>query len=78
MVLGHNGGSGCCGAVIRAIPEGEWKEPEKGCGYKVAETVHTQNRTKKAFRLIIKRALRHRPDLFEEEGWKRALSCPHD
>jgi len=32
----------------------EWKEPVRGCGYEVAETVHCMNETKKAFRLVIK------------------------
>jgi hypothetical protein len=53
-------------ALIEAIPQGQWKEPVVGCGYEVAETVHTMNKTLKAFRLIIKRTLRHQPDLFEE------------
>jgi hypothetical protein len=55
-------------AVIHGIPEEEWKEPEKGCGYKIAETVHSMNGTNKAFRLIIKRELRRQPDLFERRG----------
>ena len=54
--------------VIEAIPEGQWKEPVVGCGYEVAETVHTMNKTPRAFRLIIKRALRHQGDLYEDKG----------
>ena len=54
-------------ALIRAIPEGEWKEPKAVCGYAIAEGVHTMNKTDQAFRLVIKRELRHgQRDLFEE------------
>ncbi len=56
--------------LIRQIPEGEWKGPVVGCGYEEAETVHTMNNTDKAFRLIVKRELRFRKDLFEEEAGK--------
>jgi len=55
-------------ALIEGIPEGQWQEPVRGCGYEVAETVHTMNKTNKAFRLIIKRELRHQGDLYEEKG----------
>ncbi|MEK9195046.1 MAG: IS1380 family transposase [Patescibacteria group bacterium] len=55
--------------LIRQIPEEAWKEPQAGCGYEVAETVHTMNKTEKAFRLIIKREWRQQRGLFEgEEG----------
>lgn len=53
-------------AVINTISESEWKEPYKGCGYKVAETVHSTNKTDQAFRLVVKRENRKQPDLFEE------------
>jgi hypothetical protein len=53
--------------AIRTISEADWKEPTLGCGYEAAETVHTLNRTRKAFRLIIKRELRRQPDLFGEQ-----------
>ena len=53
--------------AISCIPEDDWKEPVAGCGYQVAETVHAMARTPQAFRLIIKRELRHQPDLFREE-----------
>ncbi len=52
-------------ALIMEIPEGQWKEPEKGCGYEIAETVHSMNNTRKAFRLVIKRELRKQENLFE-------------
>ena len=53
-------------AVIAGVPTEAWQEPEPGCGYQVAEAVHTMNATKAAFRLIIKREERRQPDLFEE------------
>jgi hypothetical protein len=52
-------------ALIAEIPDHQWKEPEEGCGYEIAETVHTMNRTKKAFRLVIKREMRRQENLFE-------------
>lgn len=56
-------------AVIAGIPEEEWKEPEKGCGYEIAEAVHSMNHTKKAFRLVIKREPRRQGKLFESETY---------
>jgi hypothetical protein len=53
--------------LIRGISEGEWKEPKEGCGYAVAETVHTMNETRKAFRMIVKRWWKAGLD-FEGEG----------
>ena len=52
-------------AVIAAIADKQWREPILGCGYEIAETVHTMNQTKKAFRLVIKRDLRKQENLFE-------------
>lgn len=54
--------------LIGSIGPEEWQEPAAGCGYEIAETVHTMNRTKSAFRLIIKRELRRQGELFEEPG----------
>ncbi len=51
--------------VIASIPDEQWIEPVKGCGYEIAETIHTMNHTKKAFRLVIKRELRKQESLFE-------------
>ncbi len=51
--------------VIASIPEEEWEEPEKGCGYKLAETVHSMEKTKRAFRLVIKREKRKQRELFD-------------
>jgi hypothetical protein len=45
-------------AVIKSIPQEDWKEPISGCGYQIAETVHCMNKTKKAFRLVVKKELR--------------------
>ena len=55
--------------AIQSIPESEWEEPTVGCGYEVAETVHTMARTAHAFRLIVKRELRRQTDLFAEDGY---------
>ena len=52
-------------AVIAGLPPAAWQEPEKGCGYQVAEAVHTMTQTKSAFRLSIKREERPQGDLFE-------------
>jgi hypothetical protein len=54
--------------VISLIAEEDWKEPVRGCGYEMAETVHCMNETKKAFRLVIKRAARRQGELFEQGG----------
>jgi hypothetical protein len=53
--------------AIRTISD--WEEPTVGCGYEVAETVHTMARTHQAFRLIVKRELRRQPDLFAEDRY---------
>jgi hypothetical protein len=54
--------------VIGMIGRGEWKEPVKGCGYEIAETVHCMNETKKAFRLVVKRWVVRQGELFEDGG----------
>ena len=55
--------------VIGLIGQEEWKEPVRGYGYEVGETVHCMNETKKAFRLVVKREIRRQKDLFEgKEG----------
>lgn len=56
-------------ALIGEMPEEQWHEPEKGCGYEIAETVHSMNNTKQAFRLVIKRELRKQKNLFEVETY---------
>jgi hypothetical protein len=54
--------------VIGMIGREEWREPVRGCGYELAETVHCMNGTKKAFRLVVKRERRRQGELFEREG----------
>jgi len=54
--------------VIGMIGQEEWKEPMRGCGYELAETVHCMNETKKAFRLVVKRWVVRQGELFEEGG----------
>jgi hypothetical protein len=53
--------------VIAGIKEAEWKEPVRGCGYVLAETVHCMEKTKEAFRLVIKREVRRQGELFEKK-----------
>ena len=55
-------------ALLRELPEAEWTEPTPGCGYELAETVHSMEKTKVAFRLICKRKDRRQLALFEEPG----------
>ena len=52
--------------AIALIVEADWKEPVRGCGYEIAETVHCMNGTKKTFRLVIKRGVRRQGKLFEK------------
>ena len=54
--------------VIGMIGQEEWKEPVRGCGYELGETVHCMNKTKKAFRLVVKREIRRRLVLKRKEG----------
>jgi hypothetical protein len=54
--------------VISSIRDKEWKEPVRGCGYELAEAVHCMEKTKKAFRLVIKREMRRQAELFEKGG----------
>ena len=53
--------------AIAGIKEVEWKEPVRGCGYALAETVHCMEKTKEAFRLVIKREVRRQGELFERK-----------
>lgn len=53
--------------LIRGLDPETWHEPIPGCGYEVAETVHTMNKSTHAFRLIVKRERRRQPDLFDGE-----------
>ena len=53
-------------ALLRALPEAAWTEPVPGCGYELAEAVHTMEKTTAAFRLICKRERRRQLALFDE------------
>jgi len=55
--------------AITSIPDSQWKEPKEGCGYEIAETVHSMNKTENAFRLVIKRELRRQGNMFETESY---------
>ena len=55
-------------SAIALIRCEDWKEPVKGCGHELAETVHCMNGTKKAFRLVVKREFWRQGELFEKEG----------
>ena len=46
------------------------EEPKQGRGYELVEAVHTMNKTKVSFRLVIKRELRKQQDLFDATGGK--------
>lgn len=55
-------------AAIASIPESCWQEPQSGCGYELAETVHSMEKTSQAFRLIVKRERRVQGALFGEQA----------
>jgi hypothetical protein len=44
--------------IIRDIPEDGWQEHQAGCGYELAEAVHSMHKSNGSFRLVIKRELR--------------------
>jgi hypothetical protein len=52
---------------IKTIRETEWEEYQKG--RQIAETVHTMNDTKEAFRLIVQRWPKRQGDLFDPEPY---------
>ncbi|HEY9072732.1 MAG TPA: IS1380 family transposase, partial [Desulfobaccales bacterium] len=58
---------------IRNLPESAWQPYRTAEGLatdrEIAETVHTLNRTKQAFRLIVLRWLNPQPNLFETERY---------
>lgn len=55
-------------SAIVLIASEAWREPVEGCGYEIAETVHCMNETERAFRLVVKRAIRRQGELFGKEG----------
>lgn len=61
--------------LIAGIPEEEWKEPLKGCGYNLAEAVHSMNKTEKAFRVVIKREFLRQKDMFKDTKRLLPLLC---
>ena len=60
----------------KAVPEEAWKEPERGCGYDLAEAVHSTEKSEKAFRLILKREICPQPDLFNGEKYVYHVVAP--
>jgi len=44
--------------LLRELPEAAWTEPPPGCGYELAEAVHTMEKTTTAFRMVCTRTLR--------------------
>ena len=54
--------------VMGMIGQGEWREPVRGCGDELGETVHRMNGTKKVFRLVVKRERRKLGEFFEKKG----------
>lgn len=55
--------------LIKEIPERTWQRPYPGCEYELAETVHSMEKTKKSFRLVVKREERIQKSLFEREQY---------
>jgi hypothetical protein len=59
--------------VIKHLPESAWEPYRTAEGLatdrEIAETVHTMNRTKQAFRLMVLRWLNPQPNLFEAERY---------
>ncbi len=51
--------------LLRELPEAAWTEPVPGCGYELAEAVHTMTKTTAAFRLICKREIRRQLALLD-------------
>jgi hypothetical protein len=55
--------------AIKDIPEDAWQKPYPGCEYEFAETVHSMEKTKTSFRLVVKREERRQKSLFEQERY---------
>jgi hypothetical protein len=55
--------------LIASIPEAAWQEAFPGAGYELAETVHSMEKTKSSFRLVVKREERRQQNLFEQEKY---------
>lgn len=55
--------------LIREIPEEAWQRPYSGCEYELAETVHSMEKTKESFRVVVKREERRQKGLFDQETY---------
>ena len=55
-------------ALLHELPEAAWTAPVPGCGYELAEAVHTMEETTAAFRLVLKREVRRQLALFDAPG----------
>jgi len=55
--------------LITCIPAAAWKEAFPGAGYDLAETVHSMEKTKRSFRLVVKREERRQQNLFDGEKY---------
>jgi hypothetical protein len=55
--------------AIKDIPEEAWQRPYPGCEYELSETVHSMEKTKASFRLVVKREERRQKSLFEQERY---------
>ncbi len=55
--------------AIASIPEAEWQEAFPGAGYEIAEAVHSMEKTKGSFRLVVKREERRQQSLLEQEKY---------
>jgi hypothetical protein len=55
--------------LIASIPEAAWQEAFPGAGYEIAETVHSMEKSKSSFRLVVKREERRQQNLFEQEKY---------
>jgi hypothetical protein len=60
--------------LITSIPETAWQEAFPGAGYELAETIHSMEKTKQAFRLVVKREERRQQNLFEEKYFHYAVA----
>ena len=55
-------------ALLRELPEVAWMAPGPGCGYELAEAIHTMTKSHTASRLVLKREVRRQLALFDEPG----------
>jgi hypothetical protein len=55
--------------AVARIPEPAWQKPFPGAEYEIAETVHSMEKTKGSFRLVVKREERRQQNLFEQEKY---------